>query len=114
MQCVTRSINNMTAFLQQKGLIQKSKMVYRGAGKYAPATTKDDSDDEQLYSKDLFMNVSEDDEEEKIVIINTKTNEQRQRSQEKSQLPLKNPIKPFRGLLDAIPSESSEDDELIP
>jgi|LakMenEpi03Aug12_release.lakeMendotaPanAssembly.Ray.scaffolds.fasta_scaffold225561_2 hypothetical protein len=47
-------------------------MSYRGGGKYTLARTgKNDSDDEELYSKDLLMDCSEDDEEEKIVIINT-------------------------------------------
>lgn len=51
--------------------MSKGKMVYRGSGKYAlPGESKDDSD-EELYSKDLIMDCSEDDEEEKIVIINT-------------------------------------------
>ena len=53
-------------------MLPKSKLVYRGSGKYALANEgKHDSDDEELYSKDLLMDCSEDDEEETIVIINT-------------------------------------------
>ena len=48
-------------------------MVYRGAGKYGFAKDGEhDSDDESLYHKDMFMNLSEDDEEEQIVIVNTR------------------------------------------
>ena len=48
-------------------------MIYKGGGKYGYAKDgKHDSDDESLYNKDLFMNVSEDDEEEQIVIVNTR------------------------------------------
>ena len=40
-------------------------MVYKGSGKYAfSGNCKNDSDDEELYSKDLLMDCSEDDEEE--------------------------------------------------
>jgi hypothetical protein len=48
----------------------RKRRPYRGT--YALAGSgKCDSDDEELYSKDLLMDCSEDDEEEQIVIINT-------------------------------------------
>ena len=66
-----RGVQNFMDLLSERGFINQRKSSYRGGGKYSLASRggKYDSDDEELYSKDLLMDCSEDDEEEKLVII---------------------------------------------
>ena len=87
-QCVQRAVLGVKDFLFSlkdtvtgKGSKHKRR-PYRGG--YALAGGKNDSDDEELYSKDLLMDCSEDDEEEQIVIINTSQSSKSSRSTEDS------------------------------
>ena len=54
---------------------------YKGGGKYGFAKEGKDGSDDELNSKDLFSNLSEDDEEEQIVIVNTRQPEKRIRGE---------------------------------